>query len=206
MVLEVKAAGRSRDKLGAAIKAAGLASSKAKAEALCVVGTRLGPMSQEDAAVLMESARASGWTLAEAQPLLGGPQVGQTEALPAPALEPAHTVVREETRQLLRDLTPEERTTMGGMVVDLSLRIAEAENRRAEWLAAWKAETAPAVAERQQLLIELAAGQRRDGVQVLHLLSADATEVRVVRTDTGEVLETRTPEGEDRQVRLGGAR
>jgi hypothetical protein len=165
MVLEIKAAGRSREKLGAAIKAAGLASSKAKAEALCVVGTRLGPMSQEDAAVLMESARASGWTLAEAQPLLGGPQVGQTEALPAPALEPAHTVVREETRQLLRDLTPEERTTMGGMVVDLSLRIAEAENRRAEWLAAWKA-----VAERQQLLIELAAGQRRDGVQVLHLL------------------------------------
>jgi hypothetical protein len=204
MVLVVKSAGPRREKLGAAIKAAGLASSKAKAEALCVVGARLGPVKPDDAAALVEAALDSGWTLDVAEPLPGGPQVGQVEALPPAPPPPAWVVVKEERRVLPTALTPEQVREHQEGVARAEVALRGLDRQAAEWKKQHAERCAPHKALLAELVGHLEAGAMLASVEVVHELDAPGDVVRVVRTDTGEELERRPATGEDRQLQMGG--
>jgi hypothetical protein len=205
MVLVVKSAGQSRVKLRDAIKAAELATSKAKAEALCVVGARLGPVGPETAAALVEAALESGWVLDVAEPLPGGPQVGQVDALPPAPPPAAWVVVREEKRVLFTALTPEQVREHQEGVARAEVTLRGLDREAADWKRRHAERCAPHKALLAELVGHLEAGSCLASVEVVHDLDPGADVVRVVRTDTGEELERRPATGEDRQLQMGGS-
>lgn len=120
----------------------------------------------------------------------------------APVPEPEVRILRRRTEHLECHLSDDERNRMARRVTDLTMEIDDLEAKRARVAKRLKAEADLKRAELEDLRVGVQTGVVWRDVPVEHRWANGDPFVRVVRTDTGAVMDSRTPTDEERQERL----